>query len=79
LFFSFYIELISLPAIIAIMLHIVYLTGDWNSIAINSKNMKEKIRDKSWLTTVVTAGAGIASNNLTFGVLSGYLFDRFMM
>ena len=79
LFLSSYIEMISLPAIIAIMLHIVYLTGDWNSIAINSKNMKQKIGDKSWLTTVVTAGTGIVSNNLTFGVLSGYLFDRFMM
>jgi sulfate permease, SulP family len=64
LFFSSYLKFIPMPALIAIMIIIVYQTGDWKSL---SKN----VGGLAWITTIGTATVSIITHNLGMGVVSG--------
>jgi len=72
-FFSKFIGDIPMPAIIAIMMVIVYKTGDWASL--------NKPFGLDWVTTVGTALVSVLTHNLAAGVLTGsawyYIFKKF--
>ena len=67
LFFMDTVNKISISSIIAIMLFICYLTGDWKEISNPKGNTS--------LTMLLTAFTGIYTNSLTAGVIIGYLYN----
>jgi SulP family sulfate permease len=65
-FFKF-IDIIPMPAIIAIMFVVAYKTGDWLAIL--------KMPDSDWITTVTTTLSSFLSGNLALGVFIGFVCD----
>ena len=68
LFFSKWVQAIPMPALIAIMVFIVYETGDWT--AFNNTNNTEK------LVILVTSVMSFLTSNLAAGVVSGTLLHH---
>ena len=66
IFFKF-IDIIPMPAIIAIMFVVAYKTGDWFAIL--------KMPDNDWVTTITTTLSSYLSGNLALGVFIGYICD----
>jgi len=66
-FFMDIVNKISISSIIAIMLFITYLTGDWKSLSNPTENTS--------MTMLITAITGIYTKSLTFGVILGYLYN----
>ena len=62
------IRSISMSSIVAIMIYISYLTGDWNAL-------KDKFDSKVG-TVLMTSVSGFASNSLALGVVIGTLFEN---
>jgi SulP family sulfate permease len=70
-FLMFLVNNISISSIIAIMLYIAYLTGDWAELTKPTGNTN--------YTTMITALTGYGSQSLTLGVIVGSIFDMISM
>jgi SulP family sulfate permease len=66
-FLMFLVNNLSISSIIAIMLYIAYLTGDWAELTKPTGNTN--------YTTMITALTGFGSQSLTLGVIVGTMFD----
>lgn len=65
-FFMDIVNKINISSIIAIMLFITYLTGDWKELMSPKGNTS--------ITMLITAFTGIYTDSLTTGVIVGYIF-----
>ena len=65
-FFMDIVNKINISSIIAIMLFITYLTGDWKELMTPKGNTS--------ITMLITAFTGIYTDSLTTGVIVGYIF-----
>ena len=70
-FLMFLVNNLSISSIIAIMLYIAYLTGDWTELTKPTGNTN--------YTTMITALTGFGSQSLTLGVIVGTMFDMISM
>ena len=70
-FLMFLVNSLSISSIIAIMLYIAYLTGDWAELTKPTGNTN--------YTTMITALTGYGSQSLTLGVIVGSVFDMISM
>jgi SulP family sulfate permease len=72
LFFTRAINEIPIPAVVGVMLLVVYKTGDWDSI------FKPEYFDKKWMITIITTIVGFVSGSLSLGVIVGVILDKIM-
>lgn len=71
IFLMFLVNNLSISSIIAIMLYISYLTGDWAELTKPTGNTN--------YSTLITALTGYGSQSLTLGVIVGSVFDMISM
>ena len=71
IFLMFLVNNLSISSIIAIMLYISYLTGDWSELTKPTGNTN--------FSTLITALTGYGSQSLTLGVIVGSVFDMISM